>query len=60
MTSNFDPNSFQKTYGKIKCFFYTNILCYSNPASDYLFKANNRNTRKRCDICSKLTIKTPK
>ena len=22
-------------------------------------KANNRNTRKRCEICSKLTIKTP-
>ena len=25
----------------------------------YLFKDNNRNTRKRCEICSKLTIKTP-
>ena len=25
----------------------------------YLFKVNNRNTRKRCEICSKLTIKTP-
>ena len=25
-----------------------------------LFKVNNRNTRKRCEICSKLTIKTPK
>ena len=24
----------------------------------YLFKANNRNTRKRCELCSKLTIKT--
>ena len=24
-----------------------------------LFKVNNRNTRKRCEICSKLTIKTP-
>ena len=23
----------------------------------YLFKVNNRNTRKRCEICSKLTIK---
>ena len=22
-------------------------------------KVNNRNTRKRCEICSKLTIKTP-
>ena len=24
----------------------------------YLFKGNNRNTRERCEICSKLTIKT--
>ena len=25
----------------------------------YLFKVNNRNSRKRCETCSKLTIKTP-
>ena len=24
-----------------------------------MFKVNNRNTRKRCEICSKLTIKAP-
>ena len=30
------------------------------PANIYLFRFNNRNTRKRCGICSKLTIKTPK
>ena len=24
-----------------------------------MFKVNNRNTRARCEICSKLTIKTP-
>ena len=29
------------------------------PAGIYLFKVNNRNTRTRCVICSKLTIKTP-
>ena len=29
-----------------------------NPASICLFKINNRNTRKRCEICSELTIKT--
>ena len=29
------------------------------PASIYLFKVSNRNTIKRCKICSKLTIKTP-
>ena len=28
-------------------------------ANIYLFKVNNRNTRKNCEICSKLTIKTP-
>ena len=31
----------------------------SVPANIYLFKVNKRNTRKRCEICSKLTIKTP-
>ena len=25
-----------------------------------MFKVSNRNTRIRCEICSKLTIKTPK
>ena len=30
-----------------------------DPAMIYLFKVNNRNTRKRCQICSKLTIKIP-
>ena len=36
-------------------------LKYSNiyPAGNCMFKVNNRNTRKRCQICSKLTIKTP-
>ena len=29
------------------------------PAKIYLFKVNNRNTRKRCEICSKFKIKTP-
>ena len=28
-------------------------------ANIYLFKVNNRNTRERCEVCSKLTIKTP-
>ena len=29
------------------------------PAGIYLFKINNENTRTMCEICSKLTIKTP-
>ena len=31
----------------------------THPAGNYLFKVNNRNTRTRCEICSKLTIKAP-
>ena len=30
------------------------------PAKIYLLTVNNKNTRKGCKICSKLTIKTPK
>ena len=30
-----------------------------SPAGIYLLKVNNRKTRTRCAICSKLTIKTP-
>ena len=29
------------------------------PAGNYMFKVNNRNTRARCEICLKLTIKIP-
>ena len=31
----------------------------SDPAGNYILKVNNRNTRARCEIYSKLTIKTP-
>ena len=34
-------------------------LIKRNPAGSYMFKVNNRNTRTRYEICSKLTIKTP-
>ena len=29
------------------------------PSNIYLFKATNKNIRKRCEICLKLTIKGP-
>ena len=29
------------------------------PANFYMFKGNNRDTRESCEICSKLTMKTP-
>ena len=28
-----------------------------NPVDSYMFKSNNENTRTRCEICSKSTIK---
>ena len=31
----------------------------THPVHYYMFKTNNRNTGARCEICSKLTIKTP-
>ena len=30
-----------------------NQMLGSNPPNVYLFKVNNKNTRKRCEICSK-------
>ena len=36
----------------------SNLLSNLCPPNIYLFKVNNRNTSKRCEICSKLTIKT--
>ena len=32
---------------------------YLSKPDIYLLKVNNRNTRTRCEICSKLTIKIP-
>ena len=34
-------------------------LCNNYPAGICLLKVNNRNTRTRFEICSKLTIKIP-
>ena len=31
-----------------------------NTGNMYLFKVNTRNSRKRCEMCSELTSKTPK
>ena len=39
----------------VKFAFNVNI---THPANIYLFKVNNKNTRKRCKIYSKLIIKT--
>ena len=41
--------------GENKCYLNTDYV----PANIYLFKINNRNKRKRWNICPKLAIKTP-
>ena len=44
--------------GKIFCFVTKMVSWVFYPASIYLLKADKRNTRTRCEICSKLPIKT--
>ena len=39
------------------CFCQRNLMKFI-PANIYLFKVSSTNIRKRCEICSKLTIKT--
>ena len=38
---------------------FTKLFPIYIPVGIYMFKVNNKNTRTRCEICSKLTIKTP-
>ena len=45
-------------------YFIHFFTCFKNrrrlhPAGNKMVKLNNRNTRTRCEICSKLTIKIP-
>ena len=45
----------------LKALKNTHVLNKEGYQADiYLLKVNNRNTRTRCEICLKLTIKTPK
>ena len=50
-----NPNSCEITFDTLEVRNW-----FQNPANIYLFNVKNRNTRKGCEICSKLTIKTPK
>ena len=43
----------------MKLFLNYRKVASNNVLDIYLFKDNNRNTRKKCEICLKLTIKTP-
>ena len=47
---------------RVYCYFMWHLVIKyfcSCPANIYLFKVNYRNTEKRCEVCSKLTIKAP-
>ena len=48
--------NFTADIGKISGSILSCML-HRNPAGIYLLKVNNRNTRARCEICSKWTIK---
>ena len=45
--------------GRAKQHQLASVLRLTYSAGIYLFKVNNGNIKKRCEICSKLTIKTP-
>ena len=56
-------NYFKLDYEKNNCTDQSKselLLVYNHPDCIFLLKVNNRNTRARCEICSKWTIKTPK
>ena len=50
------PITFRGWFTKVVRHFIPRYFC-TYPVGIYLFKVNNRNTRTRCEICSKLTIK---
>ena len=59
MIPRFNINSARNKFPSFKNFVLNKSnICLSsdtNPAGIYLLKVNNRNTRARCEICSKLT-----
>ena len=49
-------NIFKQDY---KCMMQNIVRNKKYPANIYFLKFNNRNTRKRCKVCSELTMKIP-
>ena len=49
-------NNLKYLFLKYRNFVYHSLIY---PGNIYLFIVSSKNTRKRCEICSKLTIKTP-
>ena len=61
-------NEIYSNHGILEDILYQGIHCSdftsgwensSSPAGNFRFKVNDRNTKTRCQICTKLTIKTP-
>ena len=60
MVSEFGYELFGTGFENSKCSsLLLSFIQSSYPAGIYLLKVNNRNTRTRGEICSKLTIKIP-
>ena len=57
------PSDFDVTFNKISTLFWFlyNFLriITQYPVNMYLLQVNNRDARRKCEICSKLNIKTP-
>ena len=53
----FKQSFYQSTHGRLGMDEQKTMDAY--PAGNYMLKVNNRHTRIRSEICSKLTIKTP-
>ena len=57
LTGKLLSDHYDKAHDAVKMYVGASLQKYA--AYIYLFKASNRNTRKRCEICSNLAIKTP-
>ena len=51
--SNNSRNVFKCTFSEFHWVFRIKV------SGNYMFEVNNKNTKTKCEICSKLTIKTP-
>ena len=47
------------SYDTFREYLFFKLMMKTFAVNFYLFKVSNRNTRKRCEICPKLAIKTP-
>ena len=56
----YDIQWYKRGIHRVYCKIKPMPLFNQVPENDYSFKVNKRNTRERCEICSKLTIKAPK